>query len=474
MTDLIQKALIATRESKHVEFKQEFDTTAPGEWCELVKDIAAIANSGGGIIVFGLDSAGIPAGVSVDNIRSIDPADIGNKLAKYTGPVDLEFEFRSLEKEGRPLVGLLIQPVSIPLVFQKPGTYDIGGGKQRTAFGVGTIYFRHGAKSEPGTTEDIRRVVERQLERIRKDWVKGVRRVVQAPPGSQIVAVHAPGRGRAAVSLPPRVHVVNDPSAIPIRLTRDPNLATGSFVHEEVSDGIFDEINNVVDANRVLAKGQKEFLLGQPIYYRIYAERHHVKQSDETIALLLDSGITSFYAPALFWALSLPDKFTVQIMTKIYLYPTNRHVHYLIRIGLLLGPDFCQWLYGKWHEKWKRYTQPPSFYFTFKSILDEKMTSDPRLLAARTSSVKRLLLKGEAIPTAQELLENREKASLLLSKACMLVFEGDSNARATARSLDYLANGAAFQARAPQIAKEIIKAVGERRAGDVIDEPDPK
>ncbi len=194
MTDLIQKALIATRESKHVEFKEEFDTTAPGGWCELIKDIAAIANSGGGIIVFGLDSAGIPAGVSVDNIRSIDPADIGNKLAKYTGPVDLEFEFRSLEKEGHPLVGLLIQPVSIPLVFQKPGTYDIGGGKQRTAFGVGTIYFRHGAKSEPGTTEDIRRVVERQLERIRKDWVKGVRRVVQAPPGSQIVAVHAPGR----------------------------------------------------------------------------------------------------------------------------------------------------------------------------------------------------------------------------------------------------------------------------------------
>jgi|GEM_PF-7085352 len=117
MTDLIQKALIATRESKHVEFKQGFDPSTSGEWCELVKDIAAIANSGGGIIVFGLDSAGIPAGVSVDYIRAIDPADIGNKLAKYTGPVDLEFEFRALEKGGSPLVALLIQPVAIPLIW---------------------------------------------------------------------------------------------------------------------------------------------------------------------------------------------------------------------------------------------------------------------------------------------------------------------------------------------------------------------
>ena len=474
MIDLIQKALIATRESKHVEFKKGFDATAPGEWCELIKDIVSIANSGGGIIVFGLDSAGVPSEVSVDHIRSIDPADIGNKLAKYTGPVDLEFEFRSLEKEGHLLIALLIQPVSVPLVFQKPGTYDIGGGKQRTAFGLGTIYFRHGAKSEPATTEDIRRVMERQLECIRKNWVKGVRRVVQAPPGSQIVAVYAPGSGKTAVDLSPRVHAVNDPSAIPVRLSRDANLTTGSFVYEEVSDGIFDEINNVIDANRILAKGQKDFLLGQPIYYRIYAERLHVKQSDETIALLLNSGITSFYAPALFWALALPDKFTVQIMTRLYLYPTNRHVHYLIRIGLLLGPDFCQWLYGKWHEKWKRYTQPPGFYFTFKSIIDEKMTSDLRLLAAKTSSVTRFSLKGETTPTVQELLENREKAALMLSRACMLVFEGDSNARTTARSLDYIANGEALQARAPRIAKEIIKVVGNRRAGDVIEEADLK
>jgi len=48
MPDLIQKALTAKRESKSVEFKETFDPTSPGDWCEVVKDIVAIANSGGG------------------------------------------------------------------------------------------------------------------------------------------------------------------------------------------------------------------------------------------------------------------------------------------------------------------------------------------------------------------------------------------------------------------------------------------
>src|SRR5437867_11418209 len=143
MTDLVKKALTAKRESKHIEFKQSFDPSSAGEWCELIKDLAAIANSGGGIIVFGLDSLGVPTGESVNAIAAIDPADIANKISKYTGLVDFEFEIRSFNKKGHPLVAFVVLPAAIPLVFEKPGTYDIGSGKQRNAFGVGTVYFRH-------------------------------------------------------------------------------------------------------------------------------------------------------------------------------------------------------------------------------------------------------------------------------------------------------------------------------------------
>jgi hypothetical protein len=62
-----------------------------------------------------------------------------------------------------------------------------------------------------------------------------------------------------------QVRAVNDPNAVAVRLTRDSALASGSFVHEEVSDALFDEINNVIDANRILAKGQKDFFFGQRV-----------------------------------------------------------------------------------------------------------------------------------------------------------------------------------------------------------------
>ena len=76
---LLAEALEASRESKRIELKGEFSSEVPGAWCELVKDIVAIANSGGGVIVVGLDDRGIPTGwdpaalLEIDPIRTVRP-----------------------------------------------------------------------------------------------------------------------------------------------------------------------------------------------------------------------------------------------------------------------------------------------------------------------------------------------------------------------------------------------------------------
>ena len=72
MTDLISKALAATSESKHIEFKQSFDPNSQANWCEIVKDIVAIAISGGGVMIFGLTSSGEPSGESGEGIRNAE------------------------------------------------------------------------------------------------------------------------------------------------------------------------------------------------------------------------------------------------------------------------------------------------------------------------------------------------------------------------------------------------------------------
>jgi predicted HTH transcriptional regulator len=159
----VERALAAKRESKHIEFKQGFDTAAAADWCEIIKDLAAIANSGGGAILFGVDNKGEAIGNDVSTIARLDPAQVTDKLHSYTGCHFSAFELVEAKKGRKSVAVLRLGPASIPLIFTKPGTYAIDDRKQKTAFGAGTLYFRHGAKSEPATTPDLADVLERRF-----------------------------------------------------------------------------------------------------------------------------------------------------------------------------------------------------------------------------------------------------------------------------------------------------------------------
>lgn len=221
MEDTVKRALKAKRESKHIEFKSSFDPSSAQDWCELVKDIVAIANSGGGTILFGVDNGGRPCGFDVEPVLIVDSATITDKLARYTSVQISDFEMVEAEKLGHRLAILDISPLDIPVVFTNPGTYAISGGKQQTAFSRGTIYFRHGAKSEPASREDLRAVVEHNIEAVRQAWVKGVRKVVEAPRGYGVHVLPPDGVPSTARHGTP-IRLVNDPSAPAyFRLTPD-------------------------------------------------------------------------------------------------------------------------------------------------------------------------------------------------------------------------------------------------------------
>lgn len=212
MSDPVAKATQASRESKYVEFKESFDVTAEGEWCEIIKDMIAIANTGGGVIVIGLDNQGTPTNRDVAPILALDPADVANRIHRYTETHFADFEVVAAEKSGSRIAVIALRAAEYPIVFCKPGTYATGGGKQKSAFAQGSVYFRHGAKSEPGVTEDLRKFVDRRLERVRRGWLEGVRKLVTTPPGSTIAVQPAGG-----------VQVTGDPSATRIRIVNDPD-----------------------------------------------------------------------------------------------------------------------------------------------------------------------------------------------------------------------------------------------------------
>lgn len=207
---LIKKAENARRESKYIDFKEGFDSASKREWCKLVKHIVAMANSGGGLIIFGLGNGGKPSGEDLSSINSVDPSHITNKVKKYTDIEFDSFEFCQVVRNGASYPALLVEGVSIPMIFTCPGTYPVDAKKQANEFVQGTMYFRHGAKSETGNSNDIRACIERELQRIRKSWLGDIKKITQAPAGHE---VHV---------MPAGVHLSTAPDATPIRITDDP------------------------------------------------------------------------------------------------------------------------------------------------------------------------------------------------------------------------------------------------------------
>ncbi|MHB1565731.1 MAG: AlbA family DNA-binding domain-containing protein [Acidiferrobacter sp.] len=206
-------------ETAGLELKASFDPAAAGNWCELVKDIVAIANSGGGVIVFGINDDGTPGSADLAGVLSIDPATIVDKIRKYTGQHYAGCSVASATWQAHPVVIMSVAAVPIPIVFTAPGTYDIGGGKQKTAFSIGTVYFRHGAKSEPATSEDLRISLDRELERIRSSWLDGIKKVVTAPVGATLSVLPAEVRLSGAEEAT-GVRLVNDESAPAFKAVR--------------------------------------------------------------------------------------------------------------------------------------------------------------------------------------------------------------------------------------------------------------
>jgi hypothetical protein len=212
---LIERAKTAARESKHIDFKREFDLASGQAWCEVVKDIVAMANSGGGIIIVGVANDGSNSNYDPAPFLAHDTADTANRIARYIGNQLVDVEVIEIERSGQMRPAFLIPDVDVPIVFAKPGTYDIGGGQQRTAFAQGTIYFRHGSKSEPGNRDDLAAWRDREIAKVRRSWLGGIRKVVHAGASETVTVISSPR------SVPKEGSVVlakisDDPSAVSV------------------------------------------------------------------------------------------------------------------------------------------------------------------------------------------------------------------------------------------------------------------
>ena len=203
-------ALARSTETADVDFKSEFTPGSLRDWLEIIKDIAAFANSGGGLILVGLRDDGTPSGADVSGLQSVDPADLGNRIHKYTGQHFAGVELLECEKSGHEVCAIRVSAVRVPIVFTRVGEFELPDARKKTIFALGTVYFRHGAKSEPGTSDDLRTFLDGEIEVTRRSWLDGIAKVVEAPSGSRFAV------------LPPEGPPTGPAGALSLQLTTDP------------------------------------------------------------------------------------------------------------------------------------------------------------------------------------------------------------------------------------------------------------
>ena len=235
-----EAALQGRMESAGVDFKERFDPNSTKDWCEIVKDLVAMANSGGGCLVFGMRDDGTASDWDREQILSLDPATVTDKVFKYTTRQFADFEIVGPSSGSLELAVIVVDEVRVPIVFTKPGTYSVRSGREKIAFAQGTVYFRHGAKSEPGTTDDLTELVERRLAEERDHLLANVRRVFQAPPGHGVVLV--PSNANVdGDSIGPSTPLTSDPR-VPVSRLMDPDSAY-PFRQKEVLEEVNRRLN---------------------------------------------------------------------------------------------------------------------------------------------------------------------------------------------------------------------------------------
>ena len=207
--ELAEAAAAAEGETADIDFKERFDPNSRRDWCETIKDIVAMANSGGGCLVFGVRDDGTPSGWEPSPVLNLDPARVTDRVSRYTARQFAGFEVIATTRGRATVAVLVVREVQTPLIFTKPGTYPVDAGHQKTAFAQGTLYFRHGTKSEPGTAEDLAELLDRRLTEERDRLLKNIRMVLNAPEG------YMPFLIRQHVSEAPETHATS------IQITND-------------------------------------------------------------------------------------------------------------------------------------------------------------------------------------------------------------------------------------------------------------
>jgi len=312
-----------SRESRVFDFKGQFDVKSRGDWIELAKDFVAIANSGGGYILFGKDSAGKPTHYDFSDLIETDQAVLADKFGAFVNS-DIGGVALASYQDGDDLLAIMYIPrAEVPIIFTKQGAYPDPNNsrKQKWVFRLGMLFFRHGSKSEPAKQSDIDKFLRQYLKEMRSHLIRGMRTVVKTPISHKLITI------------PKEMNIVTDRNASGMRISDEENsIPVRGLADGRAYSSIEQELLGIVSG----MKTDPADFASEAQLRRLYSKRKAFKVNEEAHGALLISALHR-HAPPCYWASELSRDSLENLLSKVVQEDTYPSVNAAIWVAFCLG-----------------------------------------------------------------------------------------------------------------------------------------
>jgi len=175
-------------ESRYQDYKLMFDLDDQKAKVDLVKNLVAMANVGGGRIMFGRDETDFP-GIDEATCQALDSARLSDLVTRYIKPATIELSVQIQRLDGRYILTINVESTKYPIVMSRKGDWSGMPSKKPPLFREGDIWIRHGSKTERITYEDMRAWIEQARQEEKDRILSRITHLVDLPEGAEIQVV---------------------------------------------------------------------------------------------------------------------------------------------------------------------------------------------------------------------------------------------------------------------------------------------
>ncbi len=173
-------------ETRNIDFKRAMHWTESTKCArfEILRDVAALANAGGGFIVFGRNEPNFTTGTMSDaQVASFDPTKINNLVHQYLGP-RIECQVETEIIEGDQIVVLRVPEFETsPLIFTSEGRCNQEGCRKSPLFNRADIFMRTKSQSSEkiSDADDMRDLLKRGMLKAKDDLFATFQHFLSSP-----------------------------------------------------------------------------------------------------------------------------------------------------------------------------------------------------------------------------------------------------------------------------------------------------